>query len=94
MENFLFWAFWFQFKKLQGKSSYGEEELELMDSQVCEFEGSIYEKVQQGHFSIVVESNAPTPTPAAVVASVGESGLLDKHQKRDEDTGIGVKLCI
>ncbi|KAK2411734.1 hypothetical protein QL285_046987 [Trifolium repens] len=27
---------WFQFKKLQGKSSYGEEELELMDSQVCE----------------------------------------------------------
>ena len=46
--------------------------------------------VQQGHFSIVVESNAPTPAPAAVAASVGESGLLDKHQKRDEDTGIGV----
>ncbi|WJX44871.1 hypothetical protein P8452_31801 [Trifolium repens] len=116
-ENFLFWAFWFQFKKLQGKSSYGEEELELMDSQVCEvktgfdesFSKVIHQRtlnnqghwvvldkiaVQQGHFSIVVESNAPTPTPAAVVASVGESGLLDKHQKRDEDTGIGVKLCI
>jgi hypothetical protein len=46
--------------------------------------------VQQGHFSIVVESNAPTLAAAAVAASVGESGLLDKHQKRDEDTGIGV----
>ncbi|WJX54177.1 RING-type E3 ubiquitin transferase [Trifolium repens] len=51
---------------------------------------NLYEKVQQGHFSIVVESNAPTPAPDAVAASVGESGLLDKHQKRDEDTGIGV----
>jgi hypothetical protein len=34
--------------------------------------------VQQGHFSIVVESNASTPAPAAVAASVGEGGLLDK----------------
>ncbi|KAK2455087.1 glutamic acid-rich protein [Trifolium repens] len=32
----------------------------------------------------------PTSAPAAVAASVGESGLLDKDQKRDKDTGIGM----
>jgi hypothetical protein len=32
----------------------------------------------------------PTPAPAVVAASVGESGLLDKDQKRDKDTRIGM----
>jgi hypothetical protein len=36
--------------------------------------------VQQGHFSIVVESNAPTPAPAAVAASVGEGGRKKKSK--------------
>ncbi|AES70824.1 hypothetical protein MtrunA17_Chr3g0108541 [Medicago truncatula] len=30
--------------------------------------------MEQGHFSIVVESNAPTPAPAAVAAAVGKGG--------------------
>jgi len=38
--------------------------------------GNVCSTVQQGHFSIVVESNAPSPAPAAVAvaADVGRSG--------------------
>lgn len=35
---------------------------------------NICSTMQQGHFSIVVESNAPTPAPAAVAATIDQSG--------------------
>ncbi|WVY92360.1 hypothetical protein V8G54_031448 [Vigna mungo] len=44
--------------------------------------GNVCSTVQQGHFSIVVESNAPSPAPAAVAvaADVGKGGATNKHK--------------
>jgi len=44
--------------------------------------GNVCSTVQQGHFSIVVESNAPSPAPAAVAvaADVGKGGSKNKHR--------------
>ncbi|XP_047178173.1 uncharacterized protein LOC124845153 isoform X2 [Vigna umbellata] len=44
--------------------------------------GNVCSTVQQGHFSIVVESNAPSPAPAAVAvaADVGKGGTRSKHK--------------
>ncbi|KAJ1422969.1 hypothetical protein SESBI_12738 [Sesbania bispinosa] len=44
--------------------------------------GNVCSTAQQGHFSIVVESNAPSPAPAAVAvaANVGESGGKNKSK--------------
>ncbi|XP_022642811.1 uncharacterized protein LOC106775130 isoform X1 [Vigna radiata var. radiata] len=44
--------------------------------------GNVCSTVQQGHFSIVVESNAPSPAPAAVAvaADVGKGGTRNKHK--------------
>ncbi|CAJ1960641.1 unnamed protein product [Sphenostylis stenocarpa] len=43
--------------------------------------GNVCSTVQQGHFSIVVESNAPSPAPAAVAvaADVGKGGTRSKY---------------
>ncbi|RDX92372.1 hypothetical protein CR513_25509, partial [Mucuna pruriens] len=44
--------------------------------------GNVCSTVQQGHFSIVVESNAPSPAPAAVAvaADVGKAGGRNKYK--------------
>ncbi|XP_061367912.1 uncharacterized protein LOC133310933 [Gastrolobium bilobum] len=43
--------------------------------------GNVCSTIQQGHFSIVVESNAPSPSPAAVAAAVDEgSGGKNKSK--------------